>query len=72
MWLPDADSVLLRGHTSHCKETTTGTLKNPGGLGNCSKQFYFVYYQPELEIMFKGQRLFYYQGQRKWPECRTE
>lgn len=41
------------------------TPRNPGGLRNCSKQFCFIYYQPELEIMlFKGQRLFYYQGSR--------
>lgn len=64
-WLPDADSILQRIYTRRYKETTALTPKNPGGLGNCSKQLWFIYYQPELEILlFKGQRLFYYQGSR--------
>lgn len=60
-WLPIADSILLRIHPRHYKETTSLPWKKTGVLGNCSKQFYFIYYQPKLEIMFKGQRLFYYQ-----------
>jgi len=65
-WLPHADSLLPKIYERKLQEDCTMlTLKNPGGLGSSSKQFCFVYYQSELEmVLFKDQRSSDCQGSR--------